>query len=225
MSHRVDPYREVHKGIRAMLGELVRQSGRVDFTDAPALAKFRAGAREIFDMLESHAHHEDTFVMPVVREHAPRLAEVIEAAHVDQEGQLPELLASLDAIDPFADDAATRGHQFVVRLARLVGELLLHMSDEEEQIMPALWAALTDEEIMAIEQRLVASIPPEKMARFLGWMIPAMNATERVAMLTGAQQGPAEVFAFIRDVARRSLTPEEDAALERAINARLQPVW
>ncbi|HET7437489.1 MAG TPA: hemerythrin domain-containing protein [Thermoanaerobaculia bacterium] len=222
MSQRVNLYREVHKGIRAMLSELLRQSGRVDFSDAEALAKFRAEAHGIFEMLESHAHHEDTFVMPVVREVALQVAQIIESAHVDQEAQLPELLALLDSIDSSAPDAAHRGHTFVVKLARISGELLLHMSDEEELIMPALHAAFTDDELNAIEQRLLASIPPEKMARFLGWMIPAINGSERVAMLAGMQAGaPAEVFAFVREIARKALTPHEDAALDRALLA----VW
>lgn len=213
-TERLDLYRNIHKGIRAMLFALVQKSGRTDFADAEAVARLVAEARDVFELLEAHAHIEDRFAMPVVHAAAPELAKAFAAAHAEQEAQLPELLAALESIDPAAPDAARKGHLWQVRFSRIAGELLTHMADEELELNPALWAAKTDAELHDLEQRLVGSIPPEKLARHLLWMLPALNGPERASFFGKL---PAPVFGFVREVARQVLTPADEAALEDAL--------
>lgn len=89
--------------------------------------------------------------------------------------------------------------------------------------MPALWEKLDDAAIMEVHERIVASIPPEKMERFLRWMLPAMNLAERVRMLGGMRaNAPRPVFDFVRGLAGSILTPEEDAALERGLMTTME---
>ena len=214
---RLDVYRNIHKGIRVMLFELVSRSGRADFTDAAEFATLRTSVRDIFELLESHAHNEDQFIMPLVRDAAPALGKEFAAAHEDQEARLPGLLAALESIDPNAADAEQKGHAFVVQLSRVAGELLTHMADEELELNPALWAKKSDAEIAAAEEQLVGSIAPEKMVRYLRWMLPAMNPGERAGFLAML---PPPVFGFVRDVAKQVLTAAEDAKLENALASR-----
>ena len=179
MQSRFDLYRNIHKGIRVMLLDLVQKSGRTDFTDAAATASLTADAKDIFELLESHAHTEDTYIMPLLRTIAPELATAFDAEHQDQEARLPGLLAALEALDPAAPDAARQGHRFTVQLSRIAGELLTHMADEELELNPALWSKTTDETLGELEKKIVGSVPPDKLVRFLRWMVPAMNARER----------------------------------------------
>lgn len=179
MQTRFDLYRNIHKGFRAMLGDLVQKAGRTDFTDPESVASLIGATQDIFELLESHAHTEDTFIMPLLREVAPSLAREFDEAHDDQEARLPGLLAALEGIDPNAPDAARDGHRFTVHLSRIAGELFTHMADEELELNPALWKAATDETLGEIEGKIVGSIPPDKMMRYLRWMIPAMNPRER----------------------------------------------
>ncbi len=216
MSNRLDLYRNVHKGIRVMLFDLVQKSGRTDFTDLTAVAKLRADVRDIFELLESHAHNEDTYAMPLVRNANPALAREFAEAHEDQEARLPGLLAALEAIDTSSHDAERQGHAFVVQLSRVAGELLTHMADEEIEINAVLWDAYSDEELHAAEQRLVSSIPPAKMERYLRWMLPAMNPSERADFLAML---PPPVFTFVRQLAKQVLPPAEDAKLDAALTA------
>ena len=67
-------YREVHKGVRLMLGALVERAGRTDFTAAASVARLRNETVEIFALLEAHAHHEDEHLGPLLRAHAPATA-------------------------------------------------------------------------------------------------------------------------------------------------------
>lgn len=222
MNARLDLYRNIHKGIRMMLFDIVGKLGRVDFDDAAALDALRKEVRDIFELLESHAHTEDTFIMPLVQRVAAPLASTFAAAHEDQESQLPALLAELEAIDAADPAAPAKGHLVSVKISRIAGELMTHMADEELEINPAIWKATSDSEVHEVEQRLVASIPPEKMARYLRWMLPAMNGAERIVFLSNVRAGaPEPVFGFIRGLAAQVLTPAEDAALEEGLAASL----
>jgi iron-sulfur cluster repair protein YtfE (RIC family) len=213
---RLDLFRNVHKGIRVMLFDLVQKAGRTDFTDITSVAVLRAQVRDTFELLESHAHNEDQFVMPMLRVAVPDLADEFGAAHEAQEAELPALRAGLEALDTSSADTARLGHVFVVRLGRIAGDLLMHMSDEETIINPALWSAYSDEELLVTERRLVGAIPPEKMSRYLRWMLPAMNLPERVGFLSML---PPPVFDFVRAVAKQVLTPAEDLALDARLGA------
>jgi hypothetical protein len=179
MESRYDLFRNIHKGIRAMLFDLVSKSGRTDFTDAEDVASLIGATRDIFELLESHAHAEDTFTMPLVRKIAPELAMTFDDAHEDQERRLPGLLAALESLDPRSLDAAQHGHRFVVQLSRIAGELLTHMADEEVELNAALWSHFTDETLAEVEKQIVGSISPDKVARFVRWMVPALNPFER----------------------------------------------
>ncbi|HKO55334.1 MAG TPA: hemerythrin domain-containing protein [Thermoanaerobaculia bacterium] len=211
MTYRPSFYRDVHKGIRALLFDLVQKSGRLDFADKAAVARYRAELKTAIDFLMGHAEHENRFIGPLLAEHAPELARRIGAIHEDQEHELPELLAMID-----------RGaaHGFVLELARISGELLVHMTEEEEVLMPTLWASMTDAEIIAVHEALVASIPPDEMAYALSWMLPSMNPAERAALLGGIRAtAPPEVFGFVRGLAKSVLTPADDEVLERQLAA------
>jgi len=214
MSDRYNFYKEIHKGVRALLLDLISQAGRTDFANASSLENLKETTRNAFLLLESHAHHENTFIGPELERLLPALAKSIGGAHDSHEPEMEELLFKLESIDPSSSDAASRGHAFVVALSKFAAELTLHMAEEEQVVMPALWTVRTDEELMAIEQRLVSSIPPEKMGSFLRWMIPAMNHPERVHLFSSMKAGaPAEVFANVRALASSILSPAEDEAL------------
>ena len=224
MQGRFSFYREVHKGIRSLLLDLVVKSGRIDWTDNLSVATFRLDVQNAFALLSAHAEHENEFIAPLLAVASRPAGEVFDSAHDDQEVTLHDLLVALHAIDPEAGDASTRGHEFVVKLSRLAGELLTHMADEEEIAMPAMWSVYDDAALLAVDQQLVASISPDRMAAYLKWMLPAMNTPERVDMLAAMQKdAPAEVYQFVRELAREVLSRADDVALERGLSAALLP--
>ena len=80
--------------------------------------------------------------------------------------------------------------------------------------MPALAAAMGVDEVVAVDQAIVASIPPDVMATSLGFMLPAMNIDDRTELLGGMQAGaPPEVFAGVWALAGSMLTPADHQAL------------
>lgn len=218
MQERHNFYRDIHKAIRRMMMNLLVAGGRTDFMDVKAARAYADEVREAFAGLTDHAEHENAFVGPLVVEHAPHLAQLVGPAHDDQEGAIRALVQQLGAIAPGTAGSAARGHAFVVRLSSFFGELLTHMAEEEELIMPALWRAMTDEELMNVHHRLLATIPPEKMVVVLSVMLPALNDPERVELVTGIRtSAPEPVFAMVMGVARAVLADGDLAVLEAAI--------
>mgnify|MGYP000488104072 FL=1 len=84
------------------------------------------------------------------------------------------------------------------------------MHEEETVTARALWNRFTDDELSAIELKIVSSLTPEKNMAFMRIMIPAMNPLERALMLGAMQKGaPPEIFdAVIEFAVRPALNPK-----------------
>lgn len=80
--------------------------------------------------------------------------------------------------------------------------------------MPALDGAVGFDACLAMHQAIIASIPPDELARSLALMLPAMNLDDRSELLGGMRAGaPAEVFAGVWGLAGSILRPEDVVAL------------
>jgi hypothetical protein len=214
-----DPYRNVHKGIRSGLFRVTAQAGSLDPGDRCSREGLAEDVRTLFTLMLSHAEHEDEFVQPHIEVHAPYFAEVIAADH-------PRIEARMRDIQEWAERAAgapsaeqrVRIHNVYRELASFTGAYLEHQDFEERQVMPALAAVMTVDEVVAVEQAIVASIPPDEMALGLGLMLPALNIEDRVELLGGMQaDAPPEVFAGVWALAGSVLTDED----VRSLGARL----
>lgn len=190
---RFNLYRDAHKGLRLILSQLVTRAGQTDFHDADGLALLRSEAQVAFNMLKAHSLQEEKFFGPLLEAYCPRIAHMIEADHEEHEAKMRELLGSLSAVDPGRSDASLRGHGFYMMLTRAVGEMLVHMSEEEQLAMPALWENLNDQALQGVSGRLVASLSPSERPLWLKWMLPALNRSERMLLLARMRAGMPEV--------------------------------
>jgi len=180
---RYNMYRDAHKGLRLLLSELVERAGRTDYASRAELARLREEAQAAFGLLMSHAQHEHAFYGALLEQHCPGLAAAMEADHDDHESDLIDLACLLSDIDAEAPDASIRGHDFGLRLARAVAALFVHMSDEEQQVLPALWQKLSDAALQAVNARLIASIAASERPAWLRLMLRALSHPERLALL------------------------------------------
>ena len=109
-------------------------------------------------------------------------------------------------------------HRVYLELASFTGAYLAHQDFEERDVMPALEQAVGFEQVLAIHQAIVGSIPPDEMAKSLAVMLPAMNVDDRTELLGGMQQGaPAEVFDGVWSLVKSVLVPADAAALGRRL--------
>lgn len=207
----VDLYREVHKGLRAALFEVLHHAGSLDAADADAVTSFQTLFAELDMMLTTHHTHEDSPALAtLIDQHADDIAPRIESGHDRVEIQLSALRSAISEIDgnPATADAVYD------RLAVFVSDYLAHMNIEEHELMPRLQAGATNDELMAITMAIRTSVPPPEMCVFLRSMLPAMNSDERIAMLGGMKLGaPPEIFAVFWTAAEECLSASELATV------------
>ena len=204
-----DMYRDIHKGLRAALYGVTLQAGSTDPGDADAIATVARRWNDTVALLVEHAEHEDEFVQPAIERHAPTLATVVAREHEVLEAQMALLEVLADRAAGASGPAARLlTHELYLGLASFTAGYSEHLAFEELEVNVELSKALGPEALLAIDQALVASIPPDRMAVALGLMLPAMNADDRAELLGGAQQGaPAEAFAGMVEIARGALAP------------------
>jgi hypothetical protein len=206
-----DLYGAVHKGLRLAITSLLTEIGRTDPADAPALAATIAKVREQCRIGAKHLVHEAQVIHPALEARAPGAAGEFDHAHAEHEAAFAELEKLLVRIEAEPAERTALWRRLYLRFARFVAEDLAHMGDEEEVIQPLLQSLFTDAELAALEQRILASIPPDDMMVFLGMMIAAGSFSGRVALPKGVKAGaPPEAFAAILETLVRPQTPAAD---------------
>jgi hypothetical protein len=206
-----DIYKNIHKGIRSVLFDVTERAGNVDPASEQGVRDVADRWRGAVELLISHAEHEDTHLQPVIVRYLPDVAEKIAYDHPRLEAQMASLEVVADRAVNAVKDARRRAvHRLYLGLATFTSEYLAHQNVEELQVMPGLSAVLGAPELFAIDQAIVASIPPDEVAKALSVMLPAMNTEDRVEMLGGMKEGaPPEVIAGVTALAQTVLAPAD----------------
>jgi hypothetical protein len=192
-----DLYKNIHKAIRAELFGVTAQAGAADPSDRAARAAIATRVRALFQLLAEHAEHEDTHVQPLIELHLPKVAPLIAGEHEVIENRMVEIQTLADAtVDAAADEQRAQLHALYLDLAMFTAAYLEHEEVEERSVMPVLDAAVGTENLIALHQAIIGSIPPDSLAASLGLMFPAMNVDDRTELLGGVRaSAPPEVFA------------------------------
>src|SRR5262249_7880262 len=93
--NRPNRYQPIHKALRTALFDATSLVARTEFAEQGEATLAAPTVATLLDLLDSHAHHEEEFVMPVVETHAPALIVALEADHSRLEGLQAELRALL----------------------------------------------------------------------------------------------------------------------------------
>ncbi len=218
---RVDLYAAVHKGLRLFMTDTLARVGRLDVGDDDEIKATLGQLDTLLSICRSHLGHENEFVHTAIEARQPGGSMRIEGEHEEHLSAIAALASDAAALRALPTAAAAQ--RLYRRLAIFVAENLQHMDVEETAHNAALWSAYTDLELMAIHERLLASIEPAEMATSLRWMVPAMSPAERAGMLGGmATQMPPEAMREVLAKVRALLDDRAWAKLARALN--LPPV-
>ena len=180
----VDIYRRIHKALRACMCDTLVRVGALDCNDRREVANVLTQVRAMAVFSSTHIAHEDTFVHPAMEARFPGTAKATAAEHAHHRYACRKIVALADAVH----NATSAERQALVTqlyhyIALFVAESLVHMNAEETDNNTLLWATHTNEELTAMEQAIVASMTPEEKAVSMRWMLPALNATERVELI------------------------------------------
>jgi len=213
-----DFYRQIHKGIRHALFHTTLRAGSLEVADTDAVDCFIETQRSLLWLLHVHHRHEDTFVQPLLDEHAAALALTIAAQHGDIEDDMTRLERRGERLATVARPRrAAAAHNLYLDLGRLTSSYLAHQLLEEAQVMPALRAALPIDDLVALDLAIRGTLPPDEMAAVMTHLLPAMDVEERIEMLGGMAMAPPEIFALFTAAAQAALSVGEWAQLARRI--------
>ena len=218
-SSRYNIYEVVHKALRARLAETLVAIGQMDADEDGSLCAVVGQVRTTLAMMRGHLGSENEFVHVAMEARAPGSTRRIAEEHLHHEEDIQTLDDACTALLDAAPGArAARAGRLYVMFDLFVQDNFSHMRYEEDHHNAVLWSAYTDEEILAIEQALVAAIPPEKKALFLLSMVPAVPTRDRARLLGGLRaSAPPEAYAGLY----AAVVPRLDAGARQRLDAAL----
>lgn len=168
-----DIFTNVHKGLRRALFFACTELGRAGDDEARGDAA-RVVLAEVLRFVAHHGDNEDLLLLPRLRERAPGVVERIERAHARVGEALAALVAGALTAPLPALYEGTCG---------FVALYLEHMREEEQELEPAIRAALSVEELAGFGRESVERTAPADQRMMLGWMLPAMTRADVDAFL------------------------------------------
>lgn len=218
-TNRVDLYVGIHKAMRFLMADLLVAVGKMDASDDSAVEWIGSRVLQFADFCTSHLTHENDFVHTALEARLPGASARIATEHVEHEQAIAALKAAAGQLQK--SQGSQREHDALAlyrQLALFIAHNFEHMQAEEIELNQALWAHYTDEELLALHGRLLATIPPEETLFVMRWMVPAMTPAERLQLLQGMQaHAPAPAFAVVLDVVQPHLSTGEWAKLARGL--------
>jgi hypothetical protein len=198
----------IHKALRALLYDTaltLQQTYFADIDEAePAIEKVET----VLFLFERHAHHEDTFLLPAVATYEPRLVDEFENEH-DENIMLGNRLKNLLNIYRniyFTEERVVCGGAINKAFVEFMVFNLEHMAKEEILLNQALWKHYTDEQLVELNQKLVATIPAEEKAIAFKWMMRGINYFDAVNWMHAVKKtAPDFVFNSLINLAEAEL--------------------
>ncbi|MBP8213833.1 MAG: hemerythrin domain-containing protein [Propionivibrio sp.] len=213
-------YTGIHKALRKYMSAVLTSVGQLDADDDLQCREVMADVQQLLDVLRGHVETENTMVHPAIEARYPGALAGITAEHAGHEVAIEQLRHYARTLLTISGKERGAFALFLYReLSSFVAENLEHMLREETQNQHLLWAAYSDAELQAIEEAILASLPPEKMAVLLPWIVSAISVEERLEMYQGMRQAaPALVFDNALSVARSCLPAHAWEKLSTALD-------
>lgn len=219
---RYNSFNLIHKALRAMLYDTALTLQTTYFAEVAEAKAAIDNVESIIYFFEQHAHHEDTFMLPAIQAFEPTLVEAFENEHVaDLElgNRLATLLKMYEAC--MLDEEKVNCGSAINKCFRdFMVFNIEHMGKEESEINRVLWTHYTDEELIALNGRLVASIPPGDLMTQAKWILRSINKNEAVKWLKGVcETAPSFVFEALMKLADTELPKRFKAEVQDAVMA------
>jgi len=224
--NRYNTFNQIHKGLRTLLYDTALKLQQTDLSNSEKSIPTIEQVYETLFLFESHAHGEDYYFNEPLEKSKPEVASLFLKEH-EEDHRLGNVISHL--LEGWAQAQTDEERREVGKLLfyafnEFIAFNLYHMNKEEIELNAALWAQYSDEEIRAIEQTLVQSIPPAKMEAYGKWMMRGLNDVEITKWLEEVRNfAPAPVFALLDRIAKDELPPSRYYAILEVIKQN-QPI-
>lgn len=204
---RVNIFNQIHKGLRALLYETSLLLQQTDFSHEEEMKAAVERVTLVADLFDDHAHHEDEFILPAIQEYEPSIVDAFEQEH-ETDGRLTRALKdSLMAVQMASPLVRTEmANELTKTFVHFMVFNLEHMSKEENILNKILWRYYSDDEILAIQKKILASLSPWSAATGSRWMMRGLNNPEIVRWLRSVEESaPESVFQNLFATAEKEL--------------------
>jgi len=198
----------VHKGLRELLYQTAGLAQQTDFTNAGDTALLTAQIGEMLDLFEQHAHTENNYILAAIVNAEPTAAQDFEEEHA-QDHQLGNRLRALINMFHHAvltEEKTELGSAIRLALSQFLVFNIEHMAKEELVLNSLLWQYYTDEQLLAITQKMVAGLPKELSLLYNKWMMRALSNNEIIGWMNRLKDiAPAPAFENMLVLAEQEL--------------------
>lgn len=205
--NRYNVFNQIHKGLRALLYDTALCIQQTDFSKDDASETINKISL-VVDLFDEHAHHEDTYILPLVAAHDTAMVDDFEKDHeIDHKlsDALREQVNEWTKAATMSERIAI-GQSLFFSFNEFVAFNLYHMNKEENQLLYSLWKHNSDETLLQAQQAIIASINPEILMIESRWMMRSLNNDEIIKWLTGIKIGaPEEVYNIYLKMAEEEL--------------------
>jgi hemerythrin-like domain-containing protein len=162
-----------------------------------------AQAQRVVDGITSmlgvlHLHHtgEDLFLWPLLRERAPTQAALLEEMEA-QHAQIDPLIERVEALGATwaAEPTTETAGPYADVLIELHRALVVHLDQEESDILPLAQVTVTDEEWGQLAEYTVGNTPQDQLLHLLGAILEDANPQERALMMSAVPPPALEEWA------------------------------
>jgi len=216
---RFDMYCAIHKALRQCMAHTLHRMGALDASEDVERNAVLDDVESLLATLRGHLQHENDFVHTAIEARQPGGARQTADDHVEHQEAIRNLEDEVSSLRHAHDEHRPQLALSLYRhLAAFIGENLMHMQVEETRGNTTLWALYSDEELVAIHDRLVASIAPAEMGHAVRWMAAALSVPELVAVFSDMRgKAPPPAFEAMLGGARTQLDERRWAQLARAL--------
>lgn len=221
-NERFNIYTLIHKGLRACMADALLTVGRMDPDDDDDVANAATTVRGLLAFARSHLQHEEDWIHPALEAGRAGSSEETRSDHIEHREAFALLEASLRTLEGSVGSArAAAALRLYRQLALFVGDNFQHMHVEETENHAVFVECFSDEEVLSLSDRLVASLTPAEKVTAMRWMLPFANAAERSGVLAEIRDtAPPDAFAQLLALVRPHLSARDAAKLDVALESR-----
>ena len=168
-------------------------------------------------LLAQHAVDEESVIFPdAARAGNQLITELISEHHELTRRELEIAMAGHELLAMDSAEARLRaGAHLNLAANQLFAAYITHMNREEVELVPLMREHFSDPEMGAMQGKIIGLMPPDRVFAILGWMLPALNATELTGLLsTFKGTAPPPLLKAVTDIGAARVDPARWAAVK-----------
>ncbi|WP_026632505.1 hypothetical protein [Dyadobacter alkalitolerans] len=186
---RYNIFNSIHKALKAISYQTALDIQHTNFVDNDATKNIIDKLTQTLALLDLHIEHEGGYIHPLVEKYNIDIDRRFREQHIESKFLAQRVRLAVDDLKYAAnqENQIKRG-KAVSEAFETVLAFNLTLFNKEEQVMnEILWTNYRDEEIIDVEQQIIASVPQDILEFEARWMFRSLNNFEIREWLQGVK--------------------------------------